>query len=753
MLTPRPPRGLRASFVFGEGDSPRRRREASISSDHSPSSVRAGTSPSAVRSTSPSRTGLFKEHQYAGNLPILGLDEVEAVGASSRLPPIDLGLPRIRTPQAGLSRGVSSGFIAQANKSAMTYLKILDSDRIDRLESSQDDAMAGRRARKRGTHTHIAADLARAGLASLLGTNEDHANEFDDSYAGLAKLLNQRSDPPDSGGTGMWTEQDFGRIKIERAKPVEASKASLAKPKGRSKTQEYEMKSPRISLVERAAMNQHPVERKVVQREIKEKMEMLRSSPRELESFDAHVAGILRERNRRSREGPDFTIINTTPDALAKCSPRTLETRLAERSASLSARMSAAQAKAQEFAERKQAEHEDMLLRHERMVAKVEAQRAHAVLVHRQSAWFVLLALAARSRAIEVRVEPERRWRLEDKVARRLQKAFRRKVLWRRVQGLAASRRALTKLVWVLRLKMARRRKKTAANRILAFLREVGKQNPLAHHIRAFSYRVATAQRIWRKRAEVNAAQIELLTLQTQRVEERQILEDLAFSPSPGGSPRASRSPSPSPGGGGGGAPAASSTFLTEGGEGGAGDAEGAVEVVEHAVSMVMPLPDDVIRTPEESIRTAVSAFLERRRRERAAVLFEYRQALASYLEYEAFNRIFRDGHALIPVEMGGGGVVVSLDGFEATRVLWRVTNLQRRWRKLHPPKKVAGGGGISKIASLSGPSDDRRSMVERSNLLQREAGGKPDAPWLPILMTSDEVSDVLFQANKLAKS
>ena len=35
------------------------------------------------------------------------------------------------------------------------------------------------------------------------------------SFGELVGLLNRRSDPPDSGGTGLWTEADFGRIRIE----------------------------------------------------------------------------------------------------------------------------------------------------------------------------------------------------------------------------------------------------------------------------------------------------------------------------------------------------------------------------------------------------------------------------------------------------------------------------------------------------------------------------------------------------------
>ena len=134
----------------------------------------------ADRSTSPSQRDLFKEHRFAVNLPILDLTDVEAKGAVSRLPPINLNFPRGATPADGTPRSVQSGFVAKANQAGKINLKILDSSRIDRFEESHDEQNAGRRGRKRGTHAAIASDLARAGLAGLLGTNEEHANEFDD---------------------------------------------------------------------------------------------------------------------------------------------------------------------------------------------------------------------------------------------------------------------------------------------------------------------------------------------------------------------------------------------------------------------------------------------------------------------------------------------------------------------------------------------------------------------------------------------
>lgn len=566
------------------------------------------------------------------------------------------------------------------------------------------------------------------------------------SYAGLVAKMNVRSDPIDNGGTGLWSEADFARIKVERSQAA-ASTRQPKPPRGAKKGGgEYEFKSPRMSLMERYVKAAGPAtERNVVSKEIAEKLERLRSDQRELASFDMHVDELLRSRNKRSVDGPNFPKVNCTPDAIELYSPRSMAHRLAERSEVLSARMAAAQQKAHEAADRRLHEHEEMLNRHERMVARREAQRSREILLRRQSGWVMILALTARAKILEQRIEPERRRRLEDSVARRLQKTYRIQKLRRRLAALAASRRALTKLVWVLRLKLARRRKYTASNKILAFLRGVKGGGTLVMSIRAFSYRVMTTQRLWRKKALMHAAQVELLTLQARREEEKVLREEMMDRHAHGGA----ASPTP---------------HVDESGEGGEGGEDG-LEIVRHEVSMVMPLPESLERVPEEFVREAVSEYLQERRRQRAVILHEYRVALAAHEEFENFNKVLREGVAqsmgdgihfgITPIAFGGGEIPETLDGYEACVILWRIVNLQRRWRKTHPRTKrpAPPERTETKLAMLSGGANKpEQSIMARSILLQKDAGGRPHAPFLPLTLSKDELGDVLAAAKRLAK-
>ena len=64
------------------------------------------------------------------------------------------------------------------------------------------------------------------------------------------------------------------------------------------------------------------------------------------------------------------------------------------------------------------------------------------------------------------------------------------------------------------------------------------------------------------------------------------------------------------------------------------------------------------------------------------------------------------------------------------------------------PPERTE-----TKLAMLSGGANKpEQSIMARSILLQKDAGGRPHAPFLPLTLSKDELGDVLAAAKRLAK-
>lgn len=79
------------------------------------------------------------------------------------------------------------------------------------------------------------------------------------------------------------------------------------------------------------------------------------------------------------------------------------------------------QARLHELIEARQSAREMRSCRHDMMKARREEEERTAVRATRQSAWMVLIALAARASLFESIIEPQRRLRQETAVALRLQ--------------------------------------------------------------------------------------------------------------------------------------------------------------------------------------------------------------------------------------------------------------------------------------------------------------------------------------------
>lgn len=126
----------------------------------------------------------------------------------------------------------------------------------------------------------------RSGLAGLLGTNEQHANEFNEAFGDLVGLLNRRSYAVDDGGTGLWSEADYPRIKLATEKPTAkaVSAPTAQNPAAQAKGKNaFVSQRASVSILERLAAqsaDSPAVDRSAIQREVAEKLERLRSDQR-----------------------------------------------------------------------------------------------------------------------------------------------------------------------------------------------------------------------------------------------------------------------------------------------------------------------------------------------------------------------------------------------------------------------------------------------------------------------------------------
>jgi hypothetical protein len=103
----------------------------------------------------PSASQFAEQHRFGvQKIPLLSTGEAESVGHRTRLPQVDLELPRLATPMIGTPRGVFSGFIARANASSQEALKLLErpiSEFDRRLSEAPSPAQLSRDRRGRRT--------------------------------------------------------------------------------------------------------------------------------------------------------------------------------------------------------------------------------------------------------------------------------------------------------------------------------------------------------------------------------------------------------------------------------------------------------------------------------------------------------------------------------------------------------------------------------------------------------------------------
>lgn len=493
---------------------------------------------------SPSVRKVFQEQRFGKTeLPLLSDRTAELVGMKSRLPCVDLDLPRLATPDLGSPRNLKpSAAVAKANVSTKELLVLLDKptaggDPPTAAQLNRRNRL-GRRTTGGRDRTDITAQLHRAGFGHMFGGSDDHLNDFNSMLGELARLYNDRVEP--GRGSGLWdADASTPRIRLEGEKKAEAAGGGSlsARPppiqKAGGAAGEYVMKSPRVSILERTALlgSALKVERGGVARDIAEKFARLRADPRESAAFSDYVSTLVAQRQRDASTSNRNLLRENAASVFAASTREAATRRQAERVKKHTMRAEAAQARLHAQMKDERREHERLLTKHDEAVKRREALKARAALLRRQSAWLTLVALGATAARLAATIEPSRELRHETEVALRIQRTFRARVLRRRARAIANSRRALTRVVWVLRLRLRAALKRQAADKIRTMLRGASGQSRAMLAIRAYTYRVIKVQRFYRRVDAVTRAQMDLYVRQAKRAAQRRALTELSDDP------------------------------------------------------------------------------------------------------------------------------------------------------------------------------------------------------------------------------
>jgi hypothetical protein len=579
----------------------------------------------------------------------------------------------------------------------------------------------------------------------MLGASEDHAAVFNEMFDDLAGRFNERANPQRS--CGLWKESEVASTRIRVERPVAPVAPAAPKPPkpppAKSGAAAYQPTSPRVTLMERAAaLNAAAkVERGGVAREITERIERLRSDPREWALFEMRVSSMVEDSRKRRGATKQF-VKGNCDEVFDTSTPRSKAVRMAERQAKNAERMEAAQARAAQLEAERQVEHQRLINRHEELHRRREEQARRDERLKRQGAWLQLLALGARTARLAQQIEPQRKMRLEAEVVRRIQRAYRRHMLLRRASAIARARRALRNVVWLIRLRMHTQRKRRSADKIVAFVRAVNNVPKYLLAMRAFSYRVQQAQRYWRKRTLISEAQLETFSRQVTRVAEQR-----------------ARPASPDPPDATDFAEATAGAGSIEGESGHSGEGVGAL-----AASILASHQPVDIGISAEAIRAAVQGTMRKRWRARGDALGVYRKQLAAHKQYVKVNQVLQEASRKAPVRVGEAihPAPQACDGHDAARILNGVTKMQRNWRTHHcllgplsggksprvaPPALARGGTHIALMHSARHASDE--SLVRKMALLEQGVQA-PELPLLPLLLTPDEVDETLHEARMI---
>lgn len=354
---------------------------------------------------------------YRMRLPTPDVETTTAASSSN----IDLKLPKL--PDAKLSprpqpqdAGSRSAFVVEANTRLQSKLDLLNT----RTRSPWAETQCSRDGEPTNRASLLRA-VSRLGFAGMLGTNEEHAIEFEEGLGEVTGLISARHAPPEAGGSGLWNAPTTQAVQPQAQKPIGKS------PRQQREERKEEMK--RQLEAYRAAKSK-------TQMEIEERIDRVRTDERYALEFKSSVAKILQERliAQNDRHGEKDHIQLNVDGVWEMHSPRGAEERQQLRMEQQKERVAAARERVRAMSDRD--EKEQVGGRHQLLAAQrvqTEARNRQTML---QSHWLVLLALAARASAFGRIIEPERTRRKEWAAALRIQLRSKLYVIHRRAKAI-----------------------------------------------------------------------------------------------------------------------------------------------------------------------------------------------------------------------------------------------------------------------------------------------------------------------------
>ena len=365
-------------------------------------------------------------------------------------PRIDLKLPRLP--------GGSSAFVVDMNTRLKSKLDLLSP-----RQSSPQPSRAGE-------------DPARttASVLEILGSNEEHAQEFNKCFGEIRGQIKHRFAAPDMGGSGLW---DGG----QQGAPTQPVQPVDVKP----------TKSPRQAQQERQhkqkeQLKDYQASQNLIRKEVQQRIELVRDDEAYRLDFKKRLAQIMEEQKVAyvRRYGTEDHVATNAARVSEMHSPRGAEARLQHLFAAQHSREDAAHVRVREMREREaQRQH---LSRAEKMTKqRLEAQMA-ARLLHQQAQWRTLLVLSASALTLGQVIEPRREQRKFETAGMLIKVRLKRMMTRKREQKMAQTKSALNAVLWISHLNRQVKAKKQGAGVIAEFLISIAQQSLLPVSARVF---------------------------------------------------------------------------------------------------------------------------------------------------------------------------------------------------------------------------------------------------------------------------
>lgn len=366
-------------------------------------------------------------------------------------PRIDLKLPRLA--------GGSSAFVVDMN----TRLK------------SKLDLLSPRQSARATQPGRAGEDPAKTGsMVGVLGSNEEHAEEFNKRLDEIKGQIRTRFAAPDMGGSGLWDGGQQG-LAVQPVQPdeVKPTKSPRQVQQARQEMQKEQLKA-------------HMASQNLIRKEIQQRIELVRDDEAYRLDFEKQVAQIVEQRKAAdaAKYGTDDHVAINATGVWEMHSPRGAEVRLQHLSTAQHGREDSAHERVRKMRE---IEANRVYLSRAEMLTKrrLEAEMA-AQLLEQQAQWLTLLALSASALTLGQVIGPSREQRQFERAGMLIKIRLKRLVNRKREQKLAKTKSALDACMWMIHVNRKVKAKKKGAGLIGEFLITLAQQSLLPIAVRTF---------------------------------------------------------------------------------------------------------------------------------------------------------------------------------------------------------------------------------------------------------------------------